>query len=507
MPPTRQSASSPLTLPEGWESWNAAEKQLLLETLRQAKADRTPRDPAGWARFYGLWLWSMQREFAQSVRDHKRTVVQSGAGIGKSYITAVIVCWWVCTHPPDDVYVWTTAPGGEQVSGVLWEDIRKLHARLGLPGRVGLDNKWRIGNVLVASGRKPADKAAGAEEDPDTGQGFHRRYLLVVLDDAGGLDEWLWDTAENITTGDDCRIAATGNPDHAGSKFAKVCASHKLWTHLAVSVFDSPNFTGEDVPEDIAAKMTTRTWVEERRLEWGEDDRRYVSKVLGRFPADHPQQVVPAGALKACQFPDIQPPSALVPVELGVDVGGGSDLTVVRERRGIKAGRRWAVRTSDPEKAARLILDGILETGAASVKVDANGVGWGIVGLLRDWGRRGEHAAEIHAVMVGEKSREPGKYANLRAELWWTIGRLGSQRREWDLSGMAEAEKVQTELLTPRWDLDNKGRIVIEAKQDIRDRTSGASPDDADALLLAFYVPHDAMGSYFEAMTSGKLRG
>lgn len=86
------------------------------------------------------------------------------------------------------------------------------------------------------------------------------------------------------------------------------------------------------------------------------------------------------------------------------------------------------------------------------------------------------------------------------------IGRESSQKRQWDLSGMAEGEKTRTELLLPRWRQDAKGRIFIEEKADIRARTGGKSPDDADALLLAYYVPKDAQGAYWQALTSGKLR-
>lgn len=506
----RSSVSPPSLLPPGWESWNRAEQDLLLETLKQAKAARTPRDPLGWAAHHGIWLWSMQREFATSVQANKRTVVQSGAGIGKSYITAMIVCWWVVTHPAADVYVWTTAPGTEQVSGVLWQEIRKLHAALSLPGRITLDNKWWIGSILVASGRKPANKAAKAEEDPDTGQGFHCRFLLVVLDDAGGLDEWLWDTAENITTGDDCRIAATGNPDHSGSKFAKVCDSHPLWYHIAVSVFDSPNFTDEwrEAPPDILPRLTTKTWVEERRTEWGEEDRRYVSKVLGRFPADHPDQVVPAADLAACYFAEPQPPDRLLPAELGVDVGGGGDWTIIRERRGVRAGRRWARRTDKPEQAGDLLIEVINITGATSVKIDGIGIGWGLAGEVRNRIKRGDvqHPCDVHVVIVSEKATDERKYKNLRAQLWWEVGREQCQRREWDLSQMEDpGGKTREQLLIPRWFPDLKDRVQIESKDDIRSRTGGESPDDADALLLAYHVPHDGLGAYWEALTSGRL--
>jgi len=412
----------------------------------------------------------------------------------------------VDTHPGGLVV--SSAPSAHQVHGILWEEIRGLHARLSLPGRVLLNDTWMLGGSQAGFGRKPPDAAAGSDFDPSTFQGYHRTGgVLVILDEAGGLPEWLWTAAENITTTDNSRILAIGNPDNSGSHFAEACApGAKGWAQFRISAFDSPNFTGEPVPAEVSAALVTRNWQLDRLDDWGEGSPLYVSKVLAEFPADNPQQVVPTGALATCRIPEPRAASELVPVELGVDVGGGSDLTVARERRGVRAGRRWAVRTSDPEAAARMIRDAINECGATSVKVDATGVGWGIVGLLRDWGRRGDHQAQVHAVMVGQASSEPLKYANLRAELWFVIGRQGSQRGEWDLSAMEAADTAAGELLLPRWHPDAKGRVVIEAKDDIRARTGGKSPDDADALLLAYFVPRDAQGSYWQALQAGKLR-
>jgi hypothetical protein len=394
------------------------------------------------------------------------------------------------------------------VHGILWEEIRGLHRSLQLPGRVLQNDTWMLGGRQAGFGRKPPDAAKGSDFDPSVFQGYHRTGgVLVILDEAGGLPEWLWTAAEDITTTDNSRILAIGNPDNSGSRFAQVCApGAKGWQQHKIAVTDSPAFTGEQVPPQVLAALVTKAWAAERLDDWGPDNPLTISKIYAEFPSEHPQQVVPAGALAACRIPEPRAASELVPVELGVDVGGGSDLTVVRERRGIRAGRRWAIRTSDPEAAARLIRDAITDSGAMSVKVDATGVGWGITGLLRDWGRRGDHQAAVHAVMVGEKSSQPEKYANLRAELWWVIGRMSSQRQEWDLSVMEGADTAAGELLLPRWKPDAKGRILIEPKDDIRSRTGGKSPDDADALLLAYYVPRDAQGAYWAALTSGKLR-
>jgi hypothetical protein len=105
---------------------------------------------------------------------------------------------------------------------------------------------------------------------------------------------------------------------------------------------------------------------------------------------------------------------------------------------------------------------------------------------------------------VAEAAADPVRFINKRAEQWWVIAREGSQQRLWDLSQMDDADTTIAQLLTPRYEEDVKGRVKIEKKDDIRVRT-GRSPDQADALLLAFYVARDGQAAYWEALGSGRL--
>jgi len=57
------------------------------------------------------------------------------------------------------------------------------------------------------------------------------------------------------------------------------------------------------------------------------------------------------------------------------------------------------------------------------------------------------------------------------------------------VSTMEEADRTIAELCMPLYDHDPKGRIRVEPKDDIRKRTNGRSPDDADAWLLSYYQP------------------
>lgn len=458
-------------------------RQLDQHTLT-ARMRKYGRDPVRWiGGRLRQTAWSKQEEILTSIRDHRRTAVRSCHGVGKSWLAAAAVAHWLDTHPPGEAFVVTTAPTAAQVRAILWRYIRRNHKRGRLPGRVN-QTEWHIDDEIVAYGRKPAD------HDESSFQGIHARYVLVVIDEACGVPEQLWVAADALTTNPDCRILAIGNPDNPAAYFRKVCEPGSGWNVIGISAFDSPNLTGEPVPEDVGLALVSREWVEEKAREWGTDNPLYRAKVLGEFADDAPNQVVRAADVAACRIPpeDLTPPEGLVPVELGVDVGGGGDETVIRERAGRRAGREWRALTDRPEEIAPMVIAAIRETGATTVKVDSIGIGFGVVGELRNARKRGEHQARVIGVNVGSGAARPDKFLNLRAEVWWEVGRGLSESGGWDLSGMAGADTAAAQLLAPRWWTDPRGRIQVEPKDDIRKRL-GRSPDNADALLLAFYVP------------------
>jgi hypothetical protein len=476
-----------------------ARKAALLAQRKAAKDVLYREQPELWAWERGKsFTWSKQRDILRAARDHSRTAVRSCHGIGKSHSAALLASWWIDTHAPGEAFVVTSAPTYAQVRAILWRYIRQLHRRAELPGRVN-QTEWWLDDELVAFGRKPAD------HDEAAFQGIHARRVLVLLDEACGIPAQLWIAADALCTNDGCRIVAIGNPDDPSSYFKTVSEDTSSWHKISISAFDSPNLTGEPIPDDLAELLISRHWVEEKKFEWGEDNPIYISKVLGEFPSDNPMAVVRYSDVVLCRFDSGTPrtPDETLPIELGVDVGGGGDLTVIRERRGMVAGRRWSTRTDRPEELAPLVLHVINETGATAVKVDSIGIGWGLIGELRNMRNRMLHAADIYAVNVGEAASEPTKYANLRAELWWEVGRRAFEQRLVDVSTMDEADRTIAELCMPLYDIDPKGRIRVEAKDDIRARTNGRSPDDADAWLLAFYAPRGAghaINDYVTAM-------
>lgn len=462
---------------------------LLEEQAEQAAvSEQYASDPWVWARDkLGVHLWSKQVEIAESVRDHRQTAVQSCHGIGKSFLAAQLVAWWLDTHPAGEARVVTTAPTGDQVKAILWSEINgafsKAEAR-GTPflGRIN-ETDWKLGKRLIAFGRKPSDY------NPHAFQGIHAKYVLVILDEACGINKQFWTAARAIATGEHCRILAIGNPDDPGTEFARVCGSAR-WNTVKVSAFDTPNFTGEEVPDELREMLVSHAYAEEMAEEYGEESPTYISKVLGDFPSDAEDGVVRLSKVRACCRPRETPWRAeqLAPTELGIDLGAGGDETCIRERRGPVVGREWRFREKDPVKTVARIVAAINESQAQTVKVDSIGIGWGIVGSLREKRQQGLHKAQVVGVNVSESSTEPHRFKNLRSQIWWEIGRKLSEDQAWDMSGLEEAdrERLVSQLTAPKYTNDSAGRTVVEPKEETKKRI-GRSPDNADALILAFY--------------------
>lgn len=432
------------------------------------------KDPVDWVenKLNG-YLWSKQKEIAKSVAENKRTIVAACHGVGKSALVARLACWWIETRQPGQAFVLTTAPTHAQVRSVLWRYINQLHASHNLRGRVN-QTEWFIGGEMVALGRKPAD------HDDQGFQGIHQREVLIILDEAAAIPQNLWTAAEAIASNDLSRIVAIGNPDFPVGPFRDAFDSPQ-WNSIRISALESPNLTGEWAPLSVRDQLVSRNWVQESKERWGEDSPLYQSKVLGLFPTASEDSVIDYAKLVAAVHRDPTPDEA-AEIILGIDVaGGGSDLTTIRERRGIKALRTWSKSENDSAKLTDWIAKIVIETEAAIVRIDSTGLGWGIVGSLR------EKCPDITVQPINASSTafQPKRFLNSRAEMWWN-GKMIIEKGDIDLSQAEGSDLLLNQLPATKWKLSASGKIQIEDKDDLKKRL-GRSPDDADALLLAFY--------------------
>lgn len=488
------------------------------------------------------YLWGMQQEIANSVVTERYTAVQSCHDAGKSFIASRIAAWWIDTHPIGEAFVVSTAPTNAQVAAVLWREIGKAHTKGKMPGKIISAGypQWKVAvgatSELVGYGRKPADYSDSAF------QGIHAKYVLVIIDEAGGIDKSLFDAADALATNKGARVLAIGNPDDPTAHFAEICKPDSGWNVLRIDGLRTPNFTQEfvewmdcrqcrkagqtrnlltrlmqeegipysqePIPEYLRDYLLTPEWVEERLHRWvgrvepgksvaemAAQSSLFTAKVRGLFPNSNSEGVIPLGWVeRAMARGRDRADAGLIPdgrKVVGADIAdSGADESALAIRKGNSIISIRKFPHADTMETTGHIKAALNEPDAHAV-VDVIGVGAGVVSRLR------EMQVSVRAFNAA-KSAEDRKdatgefgFTNLRAWAWWHLRELLDPSRGSDIT-LPDDEMLKADLTAPKWRVLSGGKIQIESKDEIRKRL-GRSTDSGDAVLMAFttdsYVP------------------
>jgi len=483
-------------------------EEIKSQSIKDLQSIRAELKRRQWMKNPALWLkerlgedpWSKQVEIMLAMTKHRKVEVMSCHDVGKSFIAARIAAWWIDIFPPGDAFVVTTAPTTAQVKSILWREIGRAHTKGKLEGRVN-QTEWYVPvegrEEIVAFGRKPD------EYDPAAFQGIHSQNVLVIIDEANGVRGPLHDAADSLIANDTGKMLMIGNPDDPSGEFFEASKPNSGWEVIKISAFDSPNFTGEAVTQRVSNALIGKVYVEERRKKWApqwtwnaektavvppegskpEDTHPFwQSKILGLFPQT-PQGVhplIPMPWILAAQNRSLEEQVADDPINMGVDVGGGGDESVIAIAKG---GFVRVVKSAQSPDTMRVVDDIIAMRaafGCRSIRVDVIGIGRGVCD------RAIELELPITGINVGRASHEPDRFSNLRAQFWWYVRTLFEQGMV-DLD--PEDEDLAAELATLRYKPAEKGKILMESKDEAR-RRGVRSPNRADALMLALCNPN-----------------
>lgn len=451
-------------------------------------------DPAAWVSdVLGKHVWSKQREVLESLVDHTHTAVVSCNGMGKSAIAGMAGAWWVSVHDPYEVALIASAPTYPQIARVLFRELKDNHKvaamrGFSLPGHINQSEEWKLDDeygTLVGFGRRPADT-----DIVSAFQGIHRRYVMVVLDEAGGIPTDLYTAAEAVTTTADSRVLAIGNPDRRGTEFHRIFREDTTWNKIKVSAFDTPNFTNESIPEDLKPLLIQPSWVERQKIAWGEDSARYKSKILAEFPDEDDTAFFSQQAIDRavdCEVVD----DATVPVVLGVDVArfGEDDSVIYFNRGGLLRHYATWTKTNAVESANR-VHQAAIELGATEVRVDATGLGAPVVDMLAAMAN-GKYT--VISVIGSAASPDNMRWLNARAAGYDSM-------RELMIEGKLDIDMndkdLLDELMAIKYKFSPKGAIQIESKDDMRSRGM-KSPDRLDAAMYACLDMSQLLGGRF----------
>lgn len=417
-------------------------------------------------------IWSKQQEILRSLTNFPRTAVKACHASGKTFIAAAAVLWWITFHK--EAVAVTTAPTWTQVERLLWGEIRGMvyKAKIAYP---------KPSATLLQLG--PGRYATGLSTNEGVRfQGFHGN-VLMVLDEAPGVRPEIYEAIEGIRAGGDVRVLALGNPIISSGPFYDAFGSNRGgWNPITISAFDTPNLEGvtledllrmsdKELDDNPCPYLTTRRWVLEKYREWGPGHPLWDSRVLGNFPLQSEDALISLTCLEQAKLRT----EGDGEVCAGLDVAGpGEDETVLCVRRGprIVLLRAWAGRDPRGDVLAALLP---FKAQLKTVNVDAVGIGYFMAQHLRD------HKLPVTEVNVGQAAKDPGKYSNLKAELYWNF-RLRAMSG--DLAGLAD-DKAIAQLSGIRYSHNSRGQIVMESKEDARKR-GVKSPDRAEAVILAF---------------------
>lgn len=462
----------------------APKSELRAQTIKE-KFKAKLRDPEYFTRkILNKTLWGVQAEILKSVRDNPRTAVRSCHGIGKTFTAAMCILWFLYTHPK--AIVLSTAPTWRQVEKLIWKEIRSAYREAIIP--LG-------GNLLPKTPELHLihDEwyAAGlSTNEPDRFQGFHEEHILVIVDEAAGVNIEIFEAIEGILTSSGARLLLIGNPTAIGTPFYDAFTKPGYKT-FHVSAYDTPNFTSWGItPEDIAndtwqekakeiqyPRLITPQWVSDRFKTWGEQSAPYQVRVMGNFPKQGEDTLIPLLWIELA-MERWEEKETGTPVQIGVDVAAyGSDKTVIAIRKGLKLTELQVYSQKNTRETSGLVQIAARENETRKIAVDEIGIGRGVVDSLE------EDGYESVGVNVSEKSSDSERYHNLRAELWCNLRELLNPEKE--PIALPPDDELLSELASVKYKVDARGAIQIESKDEMRKRL-GHSPDRADAVVLAF---------------------
>ena len=258
------------------------------------------------------------------------------------------------------------------------------------------------------------------------------------------------------------------------------------WHVIPISVFDTPNFTGEPVPAKAQSELVSPFWLDERRAEGLEGTPWWQAKVLGQFPDTASNAVIPLSWVEAAR---VRPHLPDAREWAGLDVARfGSDDSALLEGSGNGPETATVVHGQDTMAVAGMGM-AYLHRRRGSLAVDVIGVGGGVVDRIREQHPPGQ----VVPVNVGEApDRDPDLLVNLRAQLWWDVRRAldpASPDEALSLARLDETTyaRLRQELTAPTYRMTSSGKVQIESKEELKARGL-PSPDLADAFCLALYA-------------------
>ena len=445
--------------------------------------------------------WLKQREILNAVANHRKVAVRSCNGAGKTFTAAIATLWWLMSY--DNAIVITTAPSERQVKELLWREIRQLY----MPHRDKIGGKLTRTRLDFAPNRYAYGFSTNTE---DKFQGFHSGNILVIVDEASGVDEFIYYAITGILTTQNAKLLMIGNPHGlAGTFYDAFHKSRKEFHTVHISAFDTPAFTDagitaeniadleypdpvtdtDVIPADAGTQgktnhanstipygLSTPRWALRLFNSHGPQSSVYQTRVAGQFPSQANDTLIALRDVEAA----VKRPHVVQPDDkpiIGLDIARfGDDKTVIIVREGIRVLHIEELRKSDLVNTTGRVITVAKEFKVKHIIVDEVGIGAGVLDTLKR-----DRTYLTTGLNGGARADDAEKYGNLRAQIF---DGLRQRFADGDISIPNDPELIsQLASLTYRYNA--RGQLLLESKDVIKSHGM-QSPDKADALAYAF---------------------
>ena len=461
------------------------------------------KDPVGFIRGV-LGVKNLTQEqvvICESVRDSRLTNVQASHGIGKTFISACLVLWWL--FAVGGVVV-TTAPTEQQVKNLLWKEIRRLHAsHEAVLGGVCDTLQLKVNEEAFAYGFTAKDYSK------DSFQGIHEKKLLLIQDEANGISQDINDGFESCITGSNNRGLKIGNPVTPSTPFHESCIKshiripvwshpnvvwayelhsdgiHRLKPHVAKAIvqYDAKGYVTilpqeqwpPEFPRDIIDGAASISWIEEIARPKGETSSYWIARVEGIFPVDSAFSIIPSSLFRSARARydlDREYWDTLAGVHesrLGVDVGDSQDPHAFARWQGPVLYSVEEIATQgdqhDQERCAAHAV-GILREYPGEAHVDRIGVGASVPGMIQNEGLDAYGIAWSESELLDD----PAQFMNRKIEDSWIL-REALQKGEAVIAPLGKYEdKLAEECAGTYYEQMPSEKYKIELKAKTRKR-------------------------------------
>lgn len=410
-------------------------------------------------------------------------------GPGKSTVLAWL-CWnFLLTRPHPNIAA--TSISGDNLRDGLWKELsywrgksKLIEAQFEVTAkrifRKGMENTWFLTARTWPHSGDPKSQA-------DTLAGLHAPYIMFILDESGGIPESVMVSAEAaLSNCEEGHIIQAGNPTMSEGPLYRAARNRKNGPDASGNKqWYVVNINGD--PDDpLRSPRMDLEWCRQQIRNWGRDNAWVRVNVLGQFPVGSISSLISEDEVRDSMRRFYRPYEIGIAARImGVDVARqGMDSSVIACREGIQMHNMQRFRNIDNNQGASVTNRIWTEFEADACFIDATGgFGFGWIDALKLVGK-----TAIPVQFASTKIANPERYYNKRAEMYFLLV-------EWIRNGGAlppeesPGGRELMEVLTQTQYFHHNDRLQLEEKEQIKDRLSNASVDEADACALTFAEP------------------